>query len=117
MSEPLQPQPASVQGNTPVHYAKSNYFRVIHVDGMYGGPAPALGNMTMTVFSFRTPLPERTMNDASGNEIVRERVVKQGIENELECSLVMNLATAKIMHKWLDDAIKKTEAIQQKLAR
>ena len=53
------------------------------------------------------------MNDASSNEVVKERVVKQGIENELECCLVMNLATAKIMLTWLEGAINRTEAIQQ----
>ena len=108
-----QPQPASAAGVMPIYYTKSNFFRVIHVDGMYGGPAPSLGGMTMTVFSGRTPLPEKTMNDASSNEVVKERVVKQGIENELECCLVMNLATAKIMLTWLEGAINRTEAIQQ----
>jgi hypothetical protein len=113
MSEPIQPQPAPAQAGTQIYYTKSNYFRVIHVDGMYGGPAPALGSMTMTVFSGRTPLPEKATNDASGNEIVKERVAKYGIENELECTLVMNLETAKIMLKWLEGAINRTEAIQQ----
>ena len=76
-------------------------------------PLQIWGSMTMTVFSQRCPLPDKVTNDASGNEIVNERVVKQGIENELECSLKMNLMTARIMHKWLGTAIARTEAIQQ----
>src|SRR6476646_1778476 len=81
----------------PIYYVKSNYYRVIHMDGIYGGGAPTIGNIVMTVFSHRLPLPEKAVNDASGREIAEKRIVKFGIENELEVSLVMELNTAKLM--------------------
>ena len=108
-----QPQPTPAGGETIYHYTKSNYFRVVHVDGVYGGPAPTLGNMVMTIFSERVPFPDKSINDACGNEIVQKREAKHGYERELEVSLAMNLATTKIIQQWLDGAIKRTEAIQQ----
>lgn len=105
---PLQPEKAT--GEIPVFYTKSNFYRVIHVDGLYGGPAPTLGNIVMTVFSSRVPFPDQSANDASGKEIVQRRVAKPGIEQEVEASLVLNLQTAKSMHLWLDSVIKNTEA-------
>ena len=79
---------------------------------MYGGPTPVKGELMMTVFIDRVPFPKETMNDASGNEILKERVVKQGLERELEASLVMSLDVAKIMHKWLGESIAKVEKQQ-----
>jgi len=107
-----QPKPETVQG-TAIFYNKSNYFRVVHVTGMYGGGTPVPGELLMTVFNDRVPLPEKTVNDASGKEILQARVAKQGLERELEAALVMNLATAKIMHEWLGRAIDTIERIQK----
>jgi hypothetical protein len=114
MSEASQPQSTAAPNKLPVYYCKSNYFRVIHVDGMYGGGTPTIGNVMMTVFSHRVPFPEKIMNDPTGKEIIEERVVKYGIENELEASLVMELKTAKLMLQWLDTAIKNAEEMQRK---
>jgi hypothetical protein len=112
--EVKQPQPVTTPG-TRVYYNKSQFFRVIHVTGMYGGPTPVKDEIMMTVFNDRSPFPEQTMNDTSGSEILKERVVKQGLERELESSLVMNLAVAKIMYKWLGDAIAKVEPQQKRV--
>lgn len=100
-------------GELPVYYIKSNYYRVIHVDGIYGGGTPTPGNIMMTVFNHKMPIPERAVNDAQGKEIREKRVVKYGIENEAEVSLVMDLNTARIVHQWLDSTIKNTEALLQ----
>jgi hypothetical protein len=102
-------------GELPVYYVKSNYHRVVHVDGVYGGCSPTLGNIVMTVFSHRVPLPDKAVNDAGGNEIREKRVVKYGIENELEASLVLELNTARIIRDWLDSTIKNAEALVQKV--
>ncbi|HLW54414.1 MAG TPA: hypothetical protein VKW06_16380 [Candidatus Angelobacter sp.] len=42
------------------HYVKSNYFRVIHADGMYGGLTPC-GGIFFALYSDRQPLPELTV--------------------------------------------------------
>ena len=96
-------------GEMPVHYVKSNFYRVVHADGIFGGGTPTPGNIMMTVFSHRVPLPEATFNDGLGNEILSKRMTKYGIENEYEVSITMNLETARIMRQWLDNAISNTE--------
>src|ERR1035437_500710 len=99
----------------PVFFTKSNFCRVIHADGIYGGGAPTAGNITMSVFSHRVPFPEKTVNDAFGNEIPAKRVVKYGIEDEIEVSIAMSLETAKVMLHWLNSTIKNNEAVIQKI--
>jgi len=98
-------------GEFPIYIAKSNFFRVIHVDGVYGGGTPTPSNIMMTVFSHRIPFPEKIVNDGKGNEVVGKREVKYGIQQEFEASLVMSLDTAKILRIWLDNTIKNTEAL------
>ena len=78
-------------GEIPIFYTKSNFYRVIHVDTIYGGSAPTPGNVMITVCSSRVPLPEKSVNDASGKEIPGKRIVRYGIEQEAEAALVMNL--------------------------
>lgn len=103
-------------GELPIYYMKSNFFRVIHVDGMYGGGTPSAGvtgDIMMTVVSHRLPFPEMLVNDASGNEVVAKRKVKYGVENEFEAALVMNLGTAKMMVQWLQSNIKNVEDLME----
>lgn len=94
----------------PLHYIKSNFHRVIHADGIYGGGTPTLGNIVMHLFSHRIPWPEKAFNDAFGREIVEKRISKPGIENEIEVSVIMDLNTARLMRQWLDSTIRNSEA-------
>ena len=96
-------------GELPIYFVKGNYYRVIHADGVYGGGSPTFGNIIMTVYNHRIPIAEMSVNDAQGNEILGKRVVKYGIENELEVSIVMDLSTAKMMHQWLASTINNVE--------
>ena len=98
------------------HYVKSNFFRVIHVDGAYGGLTP-YGFISCALYSDRQPLPELTENAVRedgivGQEIVEHKKIKDGIEREIEVSIVMNLNTAKALQQWLDDKIKTLESMQ-----
>ena len=81
---------------------------------MYGGPTPTTGNIMMHIFSHMLPIPDQTFNDNKGSEIVDKRVIKPGIEREVEVSIVMNLVLAKSMRDWLDGRIKYTEELMQK---
>ena len=100
-------------GETPYYVTKSNFYRVIHADGVYGGGTPTPGNIMMTFFNHRLPFPEKMVRDANGKEIVSKRDVKHGFEQEFEVSIVMNLETAKIMLVWLTNTIKNTETALQ----
>jgi hypothetical protein len=102
-------------GEFPIYITKSNFYRVIHVDGVYGGGTPTPSNILMTVFSHRMPFPKKIINDGKGNEVVEKREVKYGFEQEFEASLVMSLDTAKILRGWLDNTIKNTEALFQQV--
>ncbi|MDR3561748.1 MAG: hypothetical protein P4N59_09980 [Negativicutes bacterium] len=106
----MQPEAPSISmREIPVFITKSNYFRVIHVDGFFGGGTPTPGNLMLTVYSHRLPFPERAAIDGVGNEIPSKRVTHDGIEHEYEASLVMNLATAKALNLWLGNVISNTE--------
>jgi hypothetical protein len=101
------------EGEIPVFITKSNFYRVVHADGIYGGGTPTPGNIMMTFYSHRVPFPKGAVNDARGNEIVSKRDAKFGIEQEYEVSLVVSLETARVMLTWLNNTIKNTEILLQ----
>jgi hypothetical protein len=89
------------------HFEKGNFFRVVHVDGCYGGITPR-GTLHMAVYSERTAIPESTKISFSpegqpGPEIVTES--KQGVIRELEVDLVMDINVAVAVHTWLRDQV------------
>jgi len=99
------------KGTISYDYIKGNNFRVIHVDGVYGGNAPQLGVIHMDVFSERWPIPKRTVNRFNpereiGEEIFEERVTRDAVVREVEAHLVMNIEVATKIRGWLDDKIK-----------
>lgn len=102
------------------HYIKSNYFRVIHADGIHGGVTPKL-KIQMAFFSERNPIPQTTVHGVSEtsdgvvlkDEIRSKRVTKSGIIREVEAEILMDLETAKALYKWLDEKIKIIETIPQ----
>lgn len=93
-------------------YIKGNYFRVIHVDGIFGGNAPHPGIIHMDIFSERWPIPKRSTNQFSpgigiGNEILEERISRDAVVREVEAHLVMNIEVATKIRDWLTNKIKK----------
>lgn len=91
-------------------FIKSNFFRVIHVEGIFGGNSPR-GLINMAVFNERWPIPKQITHEytegRSGKEI--ERVARDAIVREVEAQLVMNVQTAKSICKWLQDKINNIE--------
>ena len=102
-------------GKITFHYIKSNQFRVIHVDGVHGGPSPR-GQLQMAFFNERLPIPQQvthTVDEARelGPEVLDERIGKEGIVREVEVELLLNLDVAKSIHKWLGDKIGQVEKL------
>lgn len=101
------------------HYIKSNNFRVVHADGVFGGLTPS-GDIFASIFSQRPAIPNLTVNQIKENgelgpEI--ERVSKDGIIRELEVGLAMRPETAEQLIKWLQERVtefRKLQEIQQK---
>lgn len=99
-------------------YIKSPYFRVLHVDGAYGGSAPRGKNIHMSVYNERQAIPlqevypiTKTVGSAATlgskpTEVTR----RQAIVREVETDLVFDLNTAKSIIKWLSIQVKTLEA-------
>lgn len=84
------------------HYEKSNFFRVIHADGMFGGLSPS-GQLHIAIFNQRSPLPKKSNILVAPNGVTTETVTdtKTGIFREIEADVAMNLNTALAFHIWL----------------
>jgi hypothetical protein len=98
------------KGTISFDYIKGNNFRVIYVDGVYGGNAPKPGNIHMDVFSERWPIPKRTASEISpegkiGKEIFEERVTRNAVVREVEAHLIMNMEVATKIRDWLTEKI------------
>src|SRR5271157_4913600 len=97
------------------HYVKSNYFRVVHGDGAFGGLTPR-GEVFLSVYSERAPLPDVTVQAVEkgqlGPEIIDQRKGSDGILREIEVGIVMDLAVAKSLIEWLKERVKIVEEYQ-----
>jgi len=106
----LQP---SIPDKIRFHYIKSNYFRVVHVDGAYGG-ITARGTIEINLYSERPPIPQVAVHQVKpdgtlGDEIKEERVGRDGIIREIEVGATMDLEVAKSLMMWLKDKIQTIE--------
>lgn len=104
-------------GEIKFDYIKSNLFRVLHIDGAWGGITPKM-DIWMAVFNERGAIPkqivQRVKEDGRiGEEILEKRLSRDAIVREVEADLVMNLATAKSIAAWLQDKINKVEQALQ----
>lgn len=88
---------------------KSNFFRVIYVDGAFGGLSPS-GKLHMALFNERLALPTRIVQaiegDKLGLEIRGKRQSRDTIVRELEIDVVMDVERAIVIRDWLDDKIR-----------
>jgi len=99
-----QPSPPTLS----FHYIKSHHFRVVHADGIIGGPTPR-GLLHFAIYSERQSIPQLIVQNITmsadgkqarlGDEV--ERIGKDGVTRELEVDLVMDRKTAAELHKWL----------------
>ena len=98
------------------HYTKSNAFRVIHGDGVWGGATPR-GGISMSFFSERGPIPKSLTYalSADGNlGEIEDSSSKSGIVREVEVTVMVDLDMARSLVSWLDDHIKKAETTKGK---
>lgn len=97
-------QPSSIK----IHYHKANFFRVVHVDGVFGGITPSR-HIFVSLYNQRTPLPtlieQRFFADGTlGDEISREG--KTGVFREMEVGLVLTAPVAREIAKFLNEQAK-----------
>jgi hypothetical protein len=100
-------------------FIKSNFFRVIHADGAFGGLTPN-GNIHMGIYSERMPFPQKIVHSLEsapagqqklGPEIMDRREGRKAAIRELEVGIVLNIAQAIVLRKWIDDRIKQYQQL------
>ena len=96
------------------HYIKSNEFRVIHADGVWGGATPR-GYITMSFYSERAPIPQTVTHEVRESSLGSEqnRSSKDGIIREVEVEVMIDLAMAKSLIPWLQEKINQLEKRDQ----
>lgn len=90
-----------------VSYIKSNFFRVIHADGAWGGVSP-FGDIHIAFYSERAAIPDTSkvrLSNATG-QLSEEYSATSELVREVESDVVVDLATAIRIRAWLDDKIK-----------
>ncbi len=112
-SKQMEPEPPPV---IHFHMLKSNFFRVIHADGIFGGMSPR-GGIQIAFFSERQPIPQQmchTINPDTGrlgDELEDQRISRDGIVREIEANVIMELTTAKSFLSWLQATVNDAEEI------
>jgi hypothetical protein len=91
--------------NVQVHYLKSNQFRLIHAEGVFGGISPT--NMIhFALYNDRLTIPKTTSVEITPTgtyENVEETI--GGIVREVEANVFINLGTAISFKNWLNAKI------------
>ena len=100
------------------HYIKANGFRVVHMDGVFGGLSPT-GDIFMSIFSQRPPIPQITVqpvkeNGELGDELVSERTVKEGLVREIEVGIAVRPEIAETLIKWLQEKVDTYKSLRSK---
>jgi hypothetical protein len=84
---------------------KSNFFRVVHADGVWASVNPH-GHVHLAFYNERSPLPQEVVHpvlegNVLGDEILSKRVTKQNWVREMEVDIVMTYERALALHNWL----------------
>ena len=87
------------------HQIKSNYFRVIHADGIWASMSPR-HYVHLTFFNEREPIPREVVHELIdgrklGAEIKEERVKRKDWVREMEVEVVMSYDRALELNAWL----------------
>ncbi len=98
------------------NYTKSNYFRVVHSDGVIGNITPK-SDIFVGFFNERAALPDKVsfevMPDGSLGKETERITTSEGIFREVEVGVVMDLELAKTMVVWLSGLINQAEKLRQ----
>jgi hypothetical protein len=105
-ADPAPLQTESIEGQE-VHYIKSTQFRVVYVEGAYGGITPH-GMIEFAVYNERRPIPRMgTLHADAEQNLITEEITegKSGLVREIETALMMTPDTAERLARWLDSKI------------
>jgi hypothetical protein len=114
--KPTEPESPAEPPVIRFHMIKSNFFRVIHADGIFGGISPR-GGIQIAFFSERQPIPQQMCHtlDAEtgrlGDELEDQRITRDGVVREIEANVVMELPTAKSFLRWLEAKVTEADEV------
>jgi hypothetical protein len=100
-------------GKVRYDYIKSNFFRVICVDGAHGGPRPSgRSSIHMALFSERNAIPKAEEFEVKDGRLGKQadKEVRAAIVREVEVDAIMSLDTARAIRDWLSQMIDILEA-------
>ena len=103
-------------GKVRFDYIKSNFFRVIHVDGVHGGLRPSGTAIHMALFSERNAIPQTEEVQITDGRIGPPVHVegRHAIVREVEVDAIVDLGTAVALRDWLSNMIGIMESISKK---
>lgn len=88
------------------HYIKSTHCIDIPVHGAFGGINPASGQVVMSVFSERTPIPQVIHYEpGDGGERIESREGKDGMIRSVNAVMYFDINVAMALHEWLGQKI------------
>ncbi len=108
------PAGEAVHGEARIDYRKSNFYRVIRIDGLHGGLGPTPNTISMSIFSQRRPIPDsETYSFEHGRmkERKSQEVSSAIMIREIEVGAVLDIATARSMRDWLTEKITAAEKL------
>jgi hypothetical protein len=100
-------------------FKDSSLFRIIHADGVFGGPTPS-GDVYLSFFYEHGPMPSSVTHSLEDNlpgpEIMEERVASKHISRTNEVGVIMGFTVAVNLKEWLAKRIADMVAMDPKLA-
>lgn len=112
MSENQPKSPENVdtddQAEVVISYFKSNFFRVVHADGAWGGLSPQ-GDIHVSFYNERAAIPDTSklvFSQKTGQLVKPEEFeASSKFVREIEVDVVVDLGTAVKLRTWLDEKI------------
>ena len=106
---------ATARAEWTVDYIKSNQYRVVHVDGFFGGPTPS-GKILITVWNERFPIPKSVAYaaDREGTKEVSRTGREAAIVREVEVGCLMDPGTAIALMVLLESQLKQAGLLPKK---
>lgn len=97
--------------DVPVHFIKSAHFRVVLMDGAFGGVTPH-GRIQTAFYTERSSFPRRGVAhiQADGTSIEEITESDHGFTREIDVAVTMGLQHAKAYHEWLGEKIGELES-------
>ncbi len=108
------PSGERAHGEARIDYRRSNFYRMIRIDGVHGGIGPTPNMISMSIFSQMRPVPDsETYSFEHGT--MKERKSQEGadaiISREIEVGAVLDIPTARMMRDWLSEKITAAEEL------